>query len=118
MVCVHFWRQLVDSGRLAAGSATTRLPVDGALTADQAPRITAGREGALTMPQGFVVWLTGLSGAGKTTVAQAVAAEFRAASWAVEVLDGDVVRQHLSQGLGFSRADRDTNIRRIAFVAK
>jgi sulfate adenylyltransferase/3'-phosphoadenosine 5'-phosphosulfate synthase len=70
------------------------------------------------MPQGFVVWLTGLSGAGKTTIAQGVAARLRAAGLPVEVLDGDVVRQHLGQGLGFSRADRDTNIRRITFVAK
>lgn len=70
------------------------------------------------MQPGFVVWLTGLSGAGKTTVAQGVATELRAAGLPVEVLDGDVVRQHLGQGLGFSRADRDTNIQRITFVAK
>jgi adenylylsulfate kinase len=67
--------------------------------------------------RGFVVWLTGLSGAGKSTIAEALAPELRAAGKKVEVLDGDVVRTHLSQGLGFSRADRDTNIARIAFVA-
>src|SRR5579859_2345464 len=67
---------------------------------------------------GFVVWLTGLSGAGKSTLANALAAHLRATGQNVEVLDGDVVRQHLSQGLGFSRADRDTNVRRIAYVAK
>jgi adenylylsulfate kinase len=67
--------------------------------------------------RGFVVWLTGLSGAGKTTIADALAPELRASGRKVEVLDGDVVRTHLSKGLGFSRADRDTNIARIAFVA-
>jgi adenylylsulfate kinase len=66
---------------------------------------------------GFVVWLTGLSGAGKSTIADALAPELRAAGKRVEVLDGDVVRAHLSHGLGFSREDRDTNIARIAFVA-
>jgi 3'-phosphoadenosine 5'-phosphosulfate synthase len=72
----------------------------------------------MDMRQGFVVWLTGLSGAGKTTIAQEVASELRASGMPVEVLDGDVVRQYLGQGLGFSRADRDTNIRRISFVAR
>ncbi len=66
---------------------------------------------------GFTVWLTGLSGAGKTTIADGVADELRARGLAVEVLDGDVVRKSLSKGLGFSREDRDENIRRIGFVA-
>jgi len=66
---------------------------------------------------GSVIWLTGLSGAGKTTLAEAVAARLRERGARVEVLDGDTVREHLSKGLGFSREDRDTNIRRIAFVA-
>lgn len=64
-----------------------------------------------------VIWFTGLSGAGKTTIAEALAPELRAAGRKVEILDGDVVRTHLSKGLGFSREDRDTNIARIAFVA-
>ena len=67
--------------------------------------------------KGFTVWLTGLSGAGKSTIAEAVAAELRERGFKVEVLDGDVVRTNLSKGLGFSKEDRDTNIRRIAFVA-
>lgn len=67
--------------------------------------------------KGFTVWLTGLSGAGKSTIADAVAAELRGRGFKVEVLDGDVVRTNLSKGLGFSKEDRDTNIRRIAFVA-
>lgn len=68
-------------------------------------------------PNGFVVWLTGLSGAGKSTITDALVPELRAAGRKVEVLDGDVVRTHLSKGLGFSREDRDLNVARIAFVA-
>ena len=67
--------------------------------------------------KGFVVWLTGLSGAGKSTIATLLQAELAARSRKAEVLDGDEVRTHLSKGLGFSREDRDTNIRRIGFVA-
>ena len=70
------------------------------------------------MKRGFTIWFTGLSGAGKTTISRLVEAELRERGFLVEVLDGDVVRQNLSQGLGFSKADRDTNIRRIAFVSK
>jgi len=70
------------------------------------------------MRDGFVVWLTGLSGAGKSTIAAELAVQLRARGERVEVLDGDVIRAHLSQELGFSRADRDTNIRRISFVAE
>ena len=66
---------------------------------------------------GCCVWLTGLSGAGKSTIAQIIAADFAAAGRVVTLLDGDVVRTHLSKGLGFSKADRDTNILRIGFVA-
>ena len=66
---------------------------------------------------GLTLWLTGLSSSGKTTIAQAVAESLRARGFRVEMLDGDVVRRHLSKGLGFSREDRDENIRRIGFVA-
>ncbi len=65
---------------------------------------------------GFIVWFTGLSGAGKSTLAQALAD--RLGPERIEVLDGDEVRTHLSKGLGYSRADRDTNVRRIGFVAR
>jgi adenylyl-sulfate kinase len=68
--------------------------------------------------KGFTLWFTGLSGAGKSTMAHAVEKELRARNMKVEVLDGDVVRTHLSKGLGFSKEDRDTNIRRIGFVCK
>jgi adenylylsulfate kinase len=68
------------------------------------------------MSTGFTVWMTGLSGAGKSTIAQLLARQLTARGCATEVLDGDVVRTHLSKGLGFSREDRDTNILRIAFV--
>jgi len=68
--------------------------------------------------QGFTLWLTGMSGAGKSTVSDMLMDRFRAAGARVELLDGDVVRTNLSQGLGFSREDRDTNVRRIGFVAE
>ena len=71
-----------------------------------------------TQPPGFTLWFTGLSGAGKSTLAQAVARALEARGRHVEVLDGDEVREHLSRGLGYSKEDRDTNVRRIAFVAK
>lgn len=70
-----------------------------------------------TQQKGFVLWFTGLSGAGKTTIADVVEARLRDRGSKIEVLDGDVVRTNLSKGLGFSREDRDTNIARIAFVA-
>jgi adenylylsulfate kinase len=66
---------------------------------------------------GCCLWFTGLSGAGKSTIANLVADELRARGRPVELLDGDEVREHLSKGLGFSKEDRDTNIRRIGFVA-
>jgi adenylylsulfate kinase len=68
------------------------------------------------MAQGFTIWFTGLSGSGKTTLSEKLAALLRERGQKVEVLDGDVVRTHLSKGLGFSREDRDTNIARIGFV--
>jgi len=67
--------------------------------------------------QGFTLWFTGLSGAGKTTISKLVAEELRRRGSKLEILDGDVVRENLSKGLGFSKEDRDTNIRRIVFVA-
>jgi len=66
--------------------------------------------------RGVVLWFTGLSGAGKSTLAEALEPKLRAEGKKIEALDGDVVRTHLSKGLGFSREDRDTNIARIAFV--
>ena len=68
--------------------------------------------------QGFTVWFTGLSGAGKTTLAFRLADVLRERRYRVEVLDGDVVRTHLSKGLGFGKEDRDTNIRRIGWVCQ
>ena len=69
------------------------------------------------MSKGFTLWFTGLSGAGKTTIAEIVGPELERRGLAVEYLDGDVVRTHLSKGLGFSKEDRDTNIERIGWVA-
>ena len=70
------------------------------------------------MHKGCTVWFTGLSGAGKSTVSTMLRDRLRAAGAKVELLDGDVVRTHLSKGLGFSREDRDENIRRIGFVCE
>ena len=69
------------------------------------------------MTEGFTLWFTGLSGAGKTTIAELVRPELERRGRLVEWLDGDEVREHLSKGLGFSKEDRDTNIDRIGWVA-
>jgi len=68
--------------------------------------------------EGFTLWFTGLSGAGKSTIANLLVERLREIGRHVELLDGDEIRKNLSSGLGFSKADRDANIRRIAFVAK
>lgn len=70
------------------------------------------------MGNGVTLWFTGLSGSGKSTVSLLVATALRNAGYKVEILDGDVVRTNLSKGLGFSKEDRDTNIKRIGFVCK
>jgi len=70
------------------------------------------------MHKGFTLWFTGLSGAGKSTISELVFARLRQSGAKAELLDGDVVRTHLSKGLGFSKEDRDTNIRRIGFVCE
>ncbi|MEO8561146.1 MAG: adenylyl-sulfate kinase [bacterium] len=88
-------------------------PLHAAPSTDSQPALTDG--GAR---RGFTLWLTGLSGAGKSTVAAAVAERLRRERSGVEVLDGDEVRENLSKGLTFSREDRDINVRRIAYVAK
>jgi adenylylsulfate kinase len=70
------------------------------------------------MNEGFTLWFTGLSGAGKSTLANLVADELKKRGHRVEILDGDEVRTNLSKGLGFSKEDRDTNIRRIGYVCR
>ena len=67
--------------------------------------------------RGVTIWFTGLSGAGKTTITRALEEKLRNAGYPLEILDGDVVRTNLTKGLGFSKEDRDTNIRRIGFVS-
>jgi adenylylsulfate kinase len=67
--------------------------------------------------RGVTVWFTGLSGAGKTTITTALIEKLKTNDYPVEILDGDIVRENLTKGLGFSKEDRDTNIRRIGFVA-
>ena len=70
------------------------------------------------MSQGVTLWFTGLSGAGKSTLSNLIAEELRRRGLQVEILDGDEVRTNLSKGLGFSKEDRDTNIKRIGYVCK
>lgn len=70
------------------------------------------------MHKGFTLWFTGLSGAGKSTVSEVVHARLKSSGARVELLDGDVVRTHLSKGLTFSKEDRDINVRRIGFVCE
>ena len=72
----------------------------------------------MTAQKGFTIWFTGLSGSGKTTLAGKLAHELRVKGIRVEVLDGDEIRTSLSAGLGFSKEDRDTNIRRIGYVSR
>jgi sulfate adenylyltransferase len=82
-------------------------------TSGATPRVRTGE----AEHRGAVVWFTGLSGAGKSTTAEIVAARLLERGRQVTLLDGDVVRTHLSKGLGFSKEDRDTNILRMGFVA-
>jgi adenylylsulfate kinase len=70
-----------------------------------------------TQERGVTVWFTGLSGAGKTTITQALGNQLKQRGCKVELLDGDIIRENLSKGLTFSKEDRDINIRRIGFVA-
>lgn len=69
------------------------------------------------MVKGFTLWFTGLSGSGKSTTSQAVYMEFMRRTLPVELLDGDIIRTNFSKGLGFSKTDRDINIRRIGFIS-
>jgi adenylyl-sulfate kinase len=86
------------------------------LTSDRLePGVT---DGSAAPSSGFVIWLTGMSGAGKSTVSGILAERLRERGHRVEVLDGDVVRTHLSAGLGYSKEDRDTNVRRIGWVCE
>jgi bifunctional enzyme CysN/CysC len=96
---------------VAAGMIIDAKPIQvGETLEEQASRVAA--------QCGLTVWFTGLSGAGKTTICRSVATELLAHGLQVEVIDGDVIRNHLCKDLGFSKHDRDENIRRIAFVAQ
>jgi bifunctional enzyme CysN/CysC len=101
----------IFNATLAAGIISIPLGVDAAALNASPPLKRTGET------QGLLVWVTGLSGSGKTTICNAVHTELLARGIRVEVLDGDVVRKHLSRDLGFSKEDRDENIRRIGFVA-
>jgi adenylylsulfate kinase len=92
-------------------------PAEGTSRFPQTPSTGPLRGRELEALTGFTLWFTGLSGAGKTTIADLVGLELERRGRKVEYLDGDVVRTHLSKGLGFSKEDRDTNIERIGWVA-
>ena len=83
---------------------------------DYFDRISTHEEKEKLANTGFTIWFTGLSGAGKSTLSEVIEQRLKERGRSVEILDGDVVRTHLSKGLGFSREDRDTNIKRIGFV--
>jgi adenylylsulfate kinase-like enzyme len=69
------------------------------------------------MARGFVVWLTGLSGSGKTTIARTVEDALKSMNRSVVVLDGDEIRRHISSDLGFSKRDRELNVERVAYLS-
>ena len=97
----------------AAGMIETAVPAR-----NEEGRDEFGAISRVEQKRGVTVWFTGLSGAGKTTICRAVATELLAYGLQIEVIDGDVIRKYLCKDLGFSKADRDENIRRIAFVSK
>src|SRR3989442_2539476 len=105
----------VDTGGESVQTSGTRI-LEWVLPSSGPPRL-AGRASDRGRPAGCCVWLTGLSGAGKSTIAEALMARLKERGREVTFLDGDVVRTHLSKGLGFNREDRDANVRRIGFVA-
>jgi len=88
------------------------------MSPERSPEPSPERPARHAADSGYCLWFTGLSGAGKSTIANLVVADLLARGHRVELLDGDEVREHLSKGLGFSKEDRDTNIRRIGWVAK
>jgi adenylylsulfate kinase len=93
-------------------------PDDTAGPGGQPDETAPGRFGTARLDTGITVWFTGLPSSGKTTIASALEGRLRAAGVAVETLDGDVVRTHLTRDLGYSRDDRDENVRRVGFVAE
>lgn len=102
----------LNNDTVAAGMIVEALPLGTSQTFEESKEFRIAPQGGVT------VWFTGLSGAGKTTICRAVQTELLAHGLPVEVLDGDVVRKHLCKDLGFTKHDRDENIRRIAFVSQ
>ncbi len=102
------------------GVRTTATTADVPTTATTAdvPTTAEVRTAARDSGPGVTVWLTGLSGSGKTTIATALAARVRVRGRPVELLDGDELRDHLSPGLGYTRADRDAHVTRVGYLAR
>ncbi len=103
----------LSNDTVAAGMIVEAAPVRAGEDRDE-----FGAMSGVEQKRGLTLWFTGLSGAGKTTICRAVATELLAHGLQIEVIDGDVIRKHLCKDLGFSKLDRDENIRRIAFVSK
>jgi bifunctional enzyme CysN/CysC len=101
----------IANGTLGAGMIANAKSIDSLDSPDL-------RDSQTVPGAGLTVWFTGLSSAGKSTISQAVHEKLWAMGYKVELLDGDIVRQHLNRGLGFSKEDRDENVRRIGFVAE
>ncbi|HVM21543.1 MAG TPA: adenylyl-sulfate kinase [Egibacteraceae bacterium] len=101
----------------ARRACTARSSTCGLLRGCGGGKVWAASRGGGSVEQGFVLWFTGFSGAGKSTIANRVVEELRRRKVPVELLDGDEVRTHLSAGLGFTKEDRDTNVLRIGWVA-
>ena len=106
-----------DSPERASSAGAGRV-VDEVAAEATDPVKECAEKSSLANRQGLTIWLTGLSGSGKTTIGNAVAADLLARGLRVEVIDGDVIRNHLCKDLGFSQHDRNENIRRIAFIAR
>jgi adenylyl-sulfate kinase len=97
-----------DNNTVAAGMIVSSTPPEGDVALNHEIKV---------QHRGVTVWLTGLSGAGKSTIAEAVCTELLARGMRVQVLDADLLRKHLNHDLGFSKQDRDENVRRIGFIA-
>jgi adenylylsulfate kinase len=121
MINATAYRELLQAGNgdspeheLSAGAG---MVVDTLTAAAADGPAQSAEKSSLATWQGLTIWLTGLSGSGKTTIGNAVATELLSHGFRVEVIDGDVIRNHLCKDLGFSQQDRSENIRRIAFIA-
>jgi bifunctional enzyme CysN/CysC len=116
-ICFDTYRENRGTGSFILIDMISNRTVAAGMILESTARVDAVGPGAAAQHGGLTVWFTGLSGSGKTTLCNAVYERLAARGYKLELLDGDTVRKHLGKGLGFSREDRDENIRRIGFVA-